>query len=194
MEVFLGIMKYDSFDNKYFPKKGWDFSTEIQSYLYSSDYSKQFNRFSIVNGEVSIAKTFFKNTTLKFQTEAGFTMGPKSAPYLNFVLGGYGFNAINNFKHFYGYDFVSLSSDSYLKQMLQLMYEIYKKNHLNLSANFALVEDDLFEKVDWISREKRTGYAIGYGLETLLGPIEFKYSWSPEVRKNFFWLSIGFWY
>lgn len=190
----FGFMKYDSFDNKYFPKKGWDFSTKIQSYLYSSDYSKQFNRFSIVNGEASIAKTVFKNTTLKFQTEAGFTMGPKSAPYLNFVLGGYGFNAINNFKPFYGYDFVSLSSDSYLKTNATIDVEIYKKNHLNLSGNFALVEDDLFEKVDWISREKRTGYAIGYGLETLLGPIEFKYSWSPEVRKNFFWLSIGFWY
>jgi NTE family protein len=190
----FGFFKYDSFDNKYFPKKGWDFNSEINSYLYSSDYSKQFNRFSIVSGEASFAQTAFKKATFKFQTEIGFTMGQKSAPYLNFVLGGYGFNAINNFKPFYGYDFVSLSGDSYLKTDATIDVEIYKKNHLNFSANYALVEDDLFERVDWISREKRTGYALGYGLETFIGPIEFKYSWSPEVKQNFFWLSLGFWF
>jgi NTE family protein len=190
----FGFFKYDSFDNKYFPKKGWDFNSEINSYLYSSDYSKQFNRFSIISGEASFVRTAFKKATFKLQTEIGFTMGQKSAPYLNFVLGGYGFNAINNFKPFYGYDFVSLSADSYLKTNGTIDIEFYKKNHLNLSANYALVEDDLFESVDWISREKRSGYALGYGLETLFGPLEFKYSWSPEVRKNFFWLSIGFWF
>ncbi len=190
----FGFAKYDSYDNKYFPKKGWEFSSDINSYLYSSDFSKQFNRFSIVSGEASFAQTAWQKITFKLQTEIGFTMGQKSAPYLNFVLGGYGFNAINNFKPFYGYDFVSLSGDSYLKTNATFDLEIFKKNHVNFSANYALVEDDLFEKVDWISREKRTGYALGYGLETLLGPIEFKYSWSPEVKENFFWLSLGFWF
>ncbi len=190
----FGFFKYDSFDNKYFPKKGWDFNTEINSYLYSSDYSKQFNRFSIVSGEASLVKTAFKKATFKLQTDIGFTIGQKSAPYLNFVLGGYGFNAINNLKPFYGYDFVSLSGDSYLKTNGTIDIEIYKKNHLNLSANYALVEDNLFESVDWISRQKRSGYALGYGLETLFGPIELKYSWSPEVHENFFWLNIGFWF
>ena len=42
----FSYMKYDSFDNKIFPKKGWFFSGELQSFLYSSDYTKEFNRFS----------------------------------------------------------------------------------------------------------------------------------------------------
>ncbi len=190
----FGFLKYDSFDNKYFPKKGWDLKADMQSYLYSSNFSQQFNRFSIASGEASFARTAFKKATVRLQTEIGFTIGQKSAPYLNFVLGGYGFNAINNFKPFYGYDFVSLSGDSYLKTSATIDLEIYKKNHLNIAANFALVEDNLFESVDWISRKKHSGYSLGYGLETLFGPIEFKYSWSPEVKKNFFWLSLGFWF
>jgi NTE family protein len=190
----FGFLKYDSFDNKYFPKKGWDLKADFQSYLYSSNFSQQFNRFSIVGAEASFARTAFQKATIKLQTEMGFNIGQKSAPYLNFVLGGYAFNAINNFKPFYGYDFVSLAADSYLKTNATIDFEFYKKNHLNLSANFALVEDDLFESVDWISRQKRSGYALGYGLETLLGPIEFKYSWSPEVKENFYWLSLGFWF
>jgi hypothetical protein len=31
-------------------------------------------------------------------------------------------------------------------------------------------------------------------LETVLGPIEVKYSWSPELPKGFTWFSIGFWF
>jgi NTE family protein len=47
-----------------------------------------------------------------------------------------------------------------------------------------------FESVDWISTPKYSGYAVGYGLETIIGPIEIKYSWSPE--NEYTWFSIGF--
>ena len=115
-------------------------------------------------------------------------------PYLNFVFGGYGFNTVNNFKHFYGYDFLSLSGNSYLKSTVGLDYEFVKKNHLNLSANYANISDDLYTTTKWISTPKYSGYALGYGLETILGPIEIKYSWSPEVGKGFAWFSVGFWF
>jgi hypothetical protein len=39
---------------------------------------------------------------------------------------------------------------------------------------------------------KYSGYAVGYGLETIIGPIEMKYSWSPENAKGYTWFSIGF--
>jgi NTE family protein len=39
-------MNYDSFDNKYFPKR-MVFSGDIQSFLLSSDYTNTFNPFSI---------------------------------------------------------------------------------------------------------------------------------------------------
>ena len=114
--------------------------------------------------------------------------------FFDFVLGGYGFNGINNFKPFYGYDFLSLSGDSYLKTLVTLDYEVFKKNHLNLSANYANIDDNLFDSTKWISTPNHSGYALGYGLESRVGPIEFKYSWSPEVTKGFAWISVGFWF
>jgi NTE family protein len=75
-----------------------------------------------------------------------------------------------------------------------LDYEFYKRNHVNLSANFANIKNSLFETSDWISRISYSGYAAGYGLESLLGPVEFKYSWSPETNKGFAWFSVGFWF
>lgn len=191
LSVF-GYLKYDSLDNKYFPKKGWYFSGDIQSYLYSSNYTNEFNPFSIAKADASIVKTVFKNTTIKLQTEAGFAFGDESVPFFNFILGGYGFNNINNFKPFYGYDFLSIAGNSYLKSCITIDYEVLKKQHINFSANFANIENNLFQSIDWISLPKYSGYALGYGLETMVGPIEIKHSWSPETSKGYTWFSIGF--
>ncbi|MBG6109241.1 NTE family protein [Flavobacterium sp. CG_9.10] len=188
----FGYMKYDSFDDKYFPRKGWYFSGDIQSYLISSDYTGNFHPFSIAKGDFGIAGTLFKKTTFKFQTEAGFSFGSDSVNFFNFLLGGYGYNMINNFRHFYGYDFLSIAGNSYIKSTATVDYEFYKNNHFNFSANFANIGDRLFETVDWISIPKYSGYALGYGLETIIGPVEIKYSWSPENSKGYTWFSIGF--
>lgn len=191
---FLGYIKYDSFDNKYFPKTGWYLTSDFQYFPYSTNYSKQFNNFSIVKGDVGFARTFFKKLALNVQTEAGFAIGEKSVPYFDFVLGGYGYNTINNFRHFYGYDFLSLAGDSYIKSTITVDYEFLKKNHINLSANYANIEDNLFESTKWISAPQYSGYAFGYGLETIIGPIELKYTWSPETGKGLVWFNIGFWF
>ena len=188
----FGYLKYDSYDNKYFPAKGWCFSGDIQSYLLSSNYTKNFNPFTIAKANFGVAATVFNHATIKFETEGGLSFGSDSVPYLNFVLGGYGFNTINNFRHFYGYDFLSLAGNSYIKSTLNLDYELFKKNHINVTANFANIGDRIFESVDWISIPKYSGYALGYGLETAIGPVEIKHSWSPENSKGYTWFSIGF--
>ena len=190
----FAYIKYDDLDNKFFPKKGWYFFGDIQSYLISSDYTNQFNKFSIAKGEIGLATTIRPKTTLKVQSEMGLAFGNESVHFFDFVLGGYGFTTINNFRPFYGYDFLSLSGDSYIKSDVTLDYEFYKKNHINLSGNFANIKNNLFETADWINRISYTGYAVGYGLESLLGPIEFKYSWSPETKRTFAWFSVGFWF
>jgi NTE family protein len=188
----FGYLKFDSFDNKYFPKKGWYFSGDIQSYLLSSNYTGNFQPFSIAKGDFGVAATLFKNATVKFQTDAGFSFGQESVAFFNFILGGYGYNPLNNFKYLYGYDYLSVAANSYIKSTATVDYEFLKKNHVNFSANFANIGDRIFETVDWVSIPKYSGYAVGYGLETVIGPIEIKYSWSPEQPKGFTWFSIGF--
>ncbi|GGD21539.1 patatin [Flavobacterium orientale] len=190
----FGNMKYDSFDNKFFPKSGWYFSGDIQSFLYSSDYTNQFNRFSIVKADVAIARTFYEDFTLRIQTEGGFAVGESSVPFFNFVLGGYGFYMINNFRHFYGYDFLSLEGNSYVKSAFTLNYNIYKKNHVNFTANYANLGTNIFETDIWHKQPRYSGYAFGYGLETIFGPIELKHSWSPETKNHYTWVSLGFWF
>ena len=190
----FAYMKYDSFDNQYFPTKGWYFISDIHNYLLSSNYTGKFNPFSIAKADIGFAVKIFKKTTFKFQTEAGFSIGADSVPFFNFVLGGYGFIPVNNFRSFYGYDFLSIGGDSYLKSSASIDYEIFKKNHLSFSANYANIENNLFDSLEWISLPKYSGYALGYGVETIIGPLEIKYTWSPETSKGYTWFSIGFWF
>ena len=137
---------------------------------------------------------FNKFINLKFESEAGISFGQNSTRYLDFSLGGFGFNPINNIRSFYGYDFLSITSNSYVKALATLDVEFYKKNHINFSANYANVEDELFNTGNWLATPRYSGYAIGYGLETVLGPIEMKYSWSPQLPKGFIGFNIGFWF
>jgi NTE family protein len=65
---------------------------------------------------------------------------------------------------------------------------------LNFSANYANIQNRLFTTTDWIAIPKYSGYATGYGLETVFGPMEVKYSWSPELSKGFVWFTAGFWF
>jgi len=191
----FGYLKYDSFNHKYFPNKGWSFAGELKSYLYSSNFTEQFERFSIARAEGAIVFEPLKKCTIKSQTEIGFAIGRRSISFFDFVLGGYGFVPTNNFKPLFGYDFLSVAGDSYIKQALTLDYEFYKKHHVNFAGNFATIGNRIFEhKSQWLERPKHTGYAIGYGMESIVGPLEIKHSWSPETRNHFTWFSIGFWF
>lgn len=194
LSVF-GFVKYDSFDKKYFPRTGWNFNSEIRSYLYSSDYKSNFERFSVAKADFGVAQTVFKNMTLKFQTEGGFAVGERSISYFDFILGGYGFQQVNNIKPFFGYDFLSIAGDSYVKLLLTADYEIFKKHHLNFSANFANVGNKIFDTIDtWFVQPNYSGYSFGYGMETVIGPVEIKHSWSPETKDHHTWFSVGFWF
>lgn len=191
----FGYIKYDSFNQKYFPKKGWSFFSEMKTFLYSSDYNNQFKRFSIAKAEAGIVFEPIKKLTIRPHTEIGFAVGARSISFFDFVLGGYGFVPANNFKPFFGYDFLSLAGDSYIKQTAIIDYEFYKKHHINLTGNFANVGNRIFEHIEgWLRKTRYSGYAIGYGMESIIGPLEIKHSWSPETGNHFTWFSVGFWF
>lgn len=190
----FGYLKYDSYDNRYFPTKGVNFEGVFHLYLLSSDYNDNFSEFSITKGEIGYVFTPFRNFSTRLSSETGFRVGNDKNNSLDFFLGGYGNDLNNNFIPFYGYDYISISGDSYIKGMLELDYEFYQNNHLVASANFANVENKLYTTGNWLSAPEYTGYALGYGLETFLGPVEVKYSISPETQKSHWFFSLGFWF
>lgn len=188
----FGYLKYDSLDNKYFPTRGIFFDGDFHLYLLSDN--PDFAEFSIAKGELGYVQSLFPNFVGKISTETGFKIGNDNINVFDFFLGGYGNNLINNFIPFYGYDYISLSGDSYIKALLELDYEIFPKNHITASANIANVENKLYTTGNWLSLPDYTGYALGYGIDSFLGPLEVKYTYSPEVKESFWFFSLGFWF
>jgi NTE family protein len=193
MSLF-GFAKFDSFDKKYFPKKGGYFNGEIKSFVYSKNYNDNYDNFSIVKADMAIVQTFFNKITLKAQSEGGFAIGERSVGVFDFAIGGHGFTNVNNIRPFLGYDFLDLIGDSYIKGSVVVDYTLIKKHHVNFTANFANIGTNIFENDTWISKPKYSGYGFGYGYETVIGPIEIKHSWSPETRKHFTWFTVGFYF
>ncbi len=188
----FSYLKYDSMDNRYFPTQGRAFGMDFQPFFYSSDYNNIFESFSTLTADYSEARTLLPRLILKGEVRAGLSLGGRNVPYLDFILGGYGFANLNNIEPFYGYDFLSISGDSFIKLGLALDYELFRKNHVSFSANFANLGDSIFVDSSWISSPEYIGYAVGYGLDTLIGPVEIKYTWSPEHSKSYTWFCVGF--
>lgn len=190
----FGNLKLDTFDNKYFPNEGVFFEGDFHLYLYSSDFNGDFSEFSIGKATIGYTKSFNSNITANITTEGGFKIGENTNRSLDFVIGGYGNNFINNYKSFYGYDFLSLVGDSFVKGTLNVDYEIFKNNHVNFAANYANIGDNIFDSGDWFTAPDYSGYAVGYSLDTFFGPIEAKYSWSPETKDGMWFFNVGFWF
>ncbi len=187
-----GFLKYDTFDNSFFPNKGAYFEGNFHLYLFAEGLNPDFEQFSIAQAKIGYAKSFLEKFSAMIDAEGGFKIGADNTKSLDFFLGGYGFKQVNNILPFYGYEALSLRGDTYLKTSLTVDYEIFDKNHINASVNIANVGDDLFSNGGWIDGIDYSGFALGYGLETFLGPLEAKYSYSPERDASVWFVSLGF--
>ena len=186
-------LKLDTFDDRNFPTKGVVFDAKFKWYLWSSDFRKDFVQFSQIKGKFSFAKKITQQATFIYTSEAGFTLGKVQSKTFDFLLGGYNKNFINNFIPFYGYDINALSEQTFLKSEFQLRYNFTKNQFLHFIANYARVDDSVLNGGELFD-DTKSGYALGYSANTLIGPLSLKYSWSPDTKKNFWYFNLGFWF
>jgi len=182
----LSYLKFDSYDNKYFPSSGFYFDGKVNYYLFAN--------FVIANADFGYAFKIFDKSSVNLGFSAGNRWQKQNIRSLNFFVGGFGAKMINNNIPFYGYDFLSIVGNSFIKTNITLDHEIFPKNHINLSANHANIGNRLFENGEWLDSPEYSGYALGYGLETFAGPLQIKYSYSPEQKEGQWYFSIGFWF
>lgn len=187
-----GFLKYDSYDNAFFPTKGMYFMGDFHWYVYAQGRNADFEPFSIGKARAGYAHTLFKNFSAHIQAEGGFKFGRRGGSTMDFALGGYGFKEMNNIIPFIGYKAISLGGNTYLKSSLTFDYNFWRKNHLNVSANIANVGHDLFSTGEWIEEIMYYSFSAGYGFESILGPMELKYAYSPEREESEWHISLGY--
>jgi NTE family protein len=187
-----GFLKHDSYDNSFFPTKGFYFAGDFHWYLIAHGRNENFEPFSIAKANFGYAVSPIKDLSVVITGEGGFKLGGTESTPLDFALGGYGFKEMNNIIPFLGYEAVSLRGNTYLKGSLSLDYNFFRKHHFNIGANIANIGNDLFETGEWIDRVQYTALFAGYGLETILGPMELKYSYSPDRGESEWYVALGY--
>ena len=66
----FGYLTFDSFDNKFFPTKGFYLRGDFNFYFYANGTNKNFNEFSIIKAKIGYAETIFKNFSALRQVTA----------------------------------------------------------------------------------------------------------------------------
>ena len=187
-----GYIKLDTYNKRHFVTKGYFASLNYKWYAASSDYSNNFRMFAQVKGTIGFATTLFSKLTFQNTNEAGFTIGNPTSNIFDFHLGGYNQNYINTFVSLYGYRFAELSNNSFIKSQFDVRYKVSDLHYFSLIANYARLEDNVLKNLQLFDNIK-SGYAVGYSYNSLIGPIELKYSWSPDNKEQFWLFNLGFW-
>jgi len=187
-------LEYDSYNHGYFPTKGFYFRGDIQAYLFDTQSSFDFNSFSVIKGKAGMATSLFPKTSLRGELGMGFHLGNTEMKAQDFFLGGYGNDYVNNIIPFFGYSFLANSGNSYIKASAEIDYEIFNKNHVIFGYNIANVGDDLYKDGKIFELPDYSAFYLGYGMETLLGPLEVYYSFSPEITRSRWFVSLGYWF
>lgn len=188
-----GYLKLDTYNKKYFPTKGYFADLNFKWYMVSSDYNENFTSFAQTKGTFGLATSISDRFTFQMTNEAGFTLNERASDIFDFYLGGYNQNYINTFVSFYGYDFAELSNNTFLKSEFNFRYAFTGKHYASFIANYGRLENNVFKDLD-LFKDIKSGYALGYSYDTFIGPIELKYSWSPDNNENYWLFNLGFWF
>ena len=189
----FGYIKLDTYNKKHFETKGYFADLNFRWYIASSDFNNNFKPFAQAKGTLGFATPISKKFTFKMTNEAGFTLNSSGVDIFDFYLGGYNKNYINTFFSFYGYDFAELSHKSFIKTEFNVNYNFADKHYASFIGNFARLEDNVFKDLD-LFKDVKSGYAIGYSYNSFIGPIELKYSWSPDNKQSFWLFNLGYWF
>ena len=189
----FGYLKLDTYNKKYFATKGYFADLNLKWYMNSSDYNNDFKSFFQTKGTLGFATTFWDKLTFQMTNEAGFTLSKIDSDVFDFYLGGYNKNYINTFVTFYGYDFAELSDNTFLKSEFNFRYALADNHYASFIANYGRLDGNVFKDIE-LFRDIKSGYAFGYSYDSFIGPLEIKYSWSPDNKQSYWLFNLGFWF
>lgn len=191
-----GALNLDTRDHLHYPTNGGHFSGNVQMYFHqkSSRFDTLSDPYYIAQADMSITKSVASNLHFTIGAAGGFTVENAQSNTFDFMFGGYGNRFVLNNRPFLGYAHQSISGNSFVMASFNLDYNFYKKHHLTAKANFANVGQDIFINKAWLPLADYSGYALGYGMDSFLGPIELTWSYSPEIKKRKIYFNLGWWF
>lgn len=187
------FIKLDTYDKPNFMTKGFYVDASLTWYLRSSDFSQNFKDYPQAKVTFGFATLFTEKLLFNLTSQAGFSFKNPISTIFDFRLGGYNKNYVNSFIPFYGYDFGELSESTFLRSEFNFKYNFLDNHYLVFIANYARLNNNVLRDIE-IFDDIKSGYALGYSLDSFIGPIELKYTWTPDNTRKYWLLNIGYWF
>ena len=187
---YFAQLHYNTYNKGYFPSKGTDVQGRYSLYTDNLTYYKGHAPFSALAaswaGVFSLTDRFALIPSLYGRVLIGKNI---PYPYLN-AMGG------ENFGHylpqqlpFAGITNLEIVDNSVLVTSLKLRQRIGSKNYVTFTGNVAFRNDNFFDiwgaKPVW-------GGSVGYGYDSLFGPLEASLGYSSRSHKVGFYVNLGY--
>jgi NTE family protein len=183
----IAFVNFDTYDNRFYPRKGTRFDTYYKFIKGSLEQPDWFLRINLEQA-VSIGRRF----TLIPRVYGGATSADSNLQVYHIYLGGLDKEPNKGLLPFVGLDFMEQSGRNAVVVGLDMQYNFWKSNYLIFrvnAANLAYYPEDLFLFDNGFS-----GFGLTYGNLSLVGPIELTLM-RPSYRKGLtFYVNFGYYF
>ncbi len=192
-ENFLGYfvqLQYDAMDHAYFPTRG---GSAMASYvLYTDNFAEYKGRvpFSAIRGHIGVVIPVTRRFAVLPDIYGRALIG-KNIPYakFNFLGGDVPSRYINQQLPFLGINGAAVMDKVLFLGSLKLRQRLGKIHYVSLAANYALSSS----KIKDIFHEKALfGCGLGYGINSILGPLEATLGYANHGHDVNFYLNLGY--
>ncbi len=183
-------MQYESFDHAYFPSRG--ISANASYVLYTDNFTKYKGHrpFSAVSGHFGAVIPVTNRFSILPDVYGRFIIG-NDIPYAkrNFVGGDIAGRYLHQQLPFAGINNAEVMDKALLMGSLKLRQRMGKIHYLTLTANYAL---NASEWKHLLEQKTLFGCGIGYGMNSIFGPLEGSVNYLNRSKEFNFYINLGY--
>ena len=190
--TYLLQLHYDSFDKAYFPNKG--FASHIAYNIYTDNMLKFKDQkpFSSLLGAVQGVIPVSSHFSILPSAYGRFLIGKRSIiPYskMNTIGGNAPAQYLPEQLPFAGAVNVELTDNSLIVGGLKFRQRMGSVHYLTFATNYALSSNRV---KDIFKEQGMFGCSVGYGLDSMFGPLEASFNYTNQSKKLKFFINLGF--
>lgn len=187
---YFAQVHYNTYNKGYFPSKGTDFKASYSLYTDNLAQYKAHAPFSAIAASWASVFSASSRFTLIPTLYGRVLIGNKAPyPFLN-ALGGDTFGRfIPQQLPFAGITNIEMTDNSVVVGGLKLRQRLGSRNYVTLTGNVALHDNHFF---DILGEKPIYGISLGYGYDSMFGPLEASFGYSTQTDKVGFYVNLGY--
>lgn len=189
---YFAQVHYNTFNKGYFPNKGADIKAGYTLYTDNLAKYKGHAPFSALSASWMEAFQITNRIALLPAVYGRVLIGKDIPyPYTNALGGSYFGRYLSQQMPFAGIDYIEIMNNSVVVGALKIRQRLWTKHYISLTGNVALTNNNFF---DLFEDKCLYGFSLGYGIDSMFGPLEASLGYSNQCKKVGFYVNLGFYF